>query len=1551
MAHTADVDVTARDVGGLTSPDALMAFLSRLGYETDSRVALTPESIGLTGEAARAIKGIELLSEDRDEELRVLFVQPRSLTAKVKNELARVLGKRIVEHLLILSPDFDTLEFVLLDPPKPERGGKNRPGSRPIYRTLTVNRRRPTHLELKALRRFTWTSADGLDQFEKLRSAFEAAACTSEFFQNRGLFSDYFLRDRLRTDPAWRESPNEAFGWAKTLLPNASKRGPDQGQSALRNGDLTPVFQGLGFRAVARRSGTGEGVEPDHRLDDDQGKPLTAAFVYPWGRWLDGPDANDPDRPDENPGACVVAELDRGECNWVVVTNRKQWRLYGRHAHARATNFYEVDLPEALGDTDPNEAFRYWWLFFRSEAFQTAPGQSESWLDSILRGCREYAKRLGDRLKDRIFVTIFPHLAEGFLADRKGRLGLAGEPTRAELDDLFEATLTLLYRLLFLLYAESRDLLPMGEAPYRAASLKTIKDEVAEAAGVAFDDVPERLKRAYFDTETKLHDRLAVLFAAMDKGDHTLNVPTYNGGLFNTSPDESAKREQRIARFLATHKVPDRHLSLAIDRLSRDQDDRTLALVPIDYKSLDVRHLGSIYEGLLEFKLIVADEDKTTKTEKGHERYISLSQATPKRGRAAEVKVRKGEVYLSNDKADRKASGSYYTPDPIVKYIVAQTVGPVLEAKLDTLRPEFRAVRKTFDRYLANEKARPSPGVDPKDTASLRRFVDEKTFNTHKDLVERLFDLKTLDPAMGSGHFLVESVDFITDRLLRFLTAFPINPLSFALDKTRESILASLGQQGVTVDPAQLTDINLLKRNVLKRCIYGVDLNAMAVELAKVSLWLDAFTLGAPLSFLDHHLRCGNSLVGATFRQLKDATSDRLFRLDYGPLLRAIQHVLFVSKAVDATASEVADSARQYDQARQHLSGYAIIFDLLVAEHFGVEGAKEVVSYGQHLDLNDRDRFVASLDSDRERALVAQVEALSARPDRRFFHWEIEFPEAYFTISAGAELKPADEAGFDVIVGNPPYVRQEAIKPLKDCLKADYETYNSTSDLYVYFQEREIKNLKVGGRMGMIVANKWMRAGYGEKVRGFLQRSALPIEIIDFGHAPIFPDADTFPCILIASRRGQPLRAAEATPEGESLLACPVPRENWDERMDLGSFVAARQYKIPTRLMRDQGWSLEDPNIQFVVRKLACSRVPLDLYCGSKPQRGLLTGFNEAFVIDGNARERLIQSDHSCSQLIKPLLRGRDMERFRLRDSGLYLIAIPSSENSDWPWMDQGDRAEKTFKKSFPSLHQHLAEHSGSLHARQDQGRYWWELRSCDYMPRFDEPKIVWQEMAWFARFALDRGQRVILNTAYFLNTAKLEILAYLNSPLAWWYMWRTAQHGKDEVLRLIRDYTEGFPIPEALPEVLDGILATLEEVTNHAGLFGEFEERLGESLRPTLGRRVDLAQWSAALSSDPEKFSEKIAKAIDVKRLPAADSLRLGGIQTTHRQEQIGLLTRQLDLEKRLAILVADAYGLTREERKLLRDTRPPRDPLDVLEAKIRGKFVEDAEAPEADA
>jgi hypothetical protein len=1554
-----DLDLTGKDIGELTSADAFTAFLTRLGYRTSVRTPLTPEAIGLSGESAAAFKKIELLAEDAEGFLRVVFAQPRSLTARARNDLARVLGKSPIDHLLILASDYEDLEFVLLDKRKKEQGRTGGERVQVVLKTINVPRRTPSRLDLRTLRRLTWTRRDGLDQFDKLQSVFDTALYTGEYFQNRGLFSDYFLRERLREGPAWKDNPADVFVHVRDLYADAQAKWHGKEKEVARAQLFKPLFERLGFKANVNRPSRTDQTQPDYLLKDAEGQVQTAAFVYQWDRWLDGPDLQDPDTPEENPGACVVTALDQGLADWIIVTNGRLWRLYGKHAHARATNFYEVDLPEVLsasGDTDPNEAFRYFWLFFRPEAFRqlTEDGIKRCWLDDLLVGCRDYAKRLGERLKDRVFCTIFPHLAQGFLTDRKNRLGIKSEPTEQELADVFEATLTLLYRLLFLLYAESRDLLPIREAPYQAASLKRLKEEVADRAGVAEADVPTRLEKAYSHKETGLYDRVTELCRAMDRGDPVLNVPTYNGGLFITNPiplpvggegggEGGDRREQRIARFLLEHRVPDRYLALALDRLARDQDEKTFALVFIDYKSLEVRHLGSIYEGLLEFKLKVAEDDLTTQADKNGEKYVVLSQARPRRGRQAEIVVRKKEVYLSNDKAERKASGSYYTPDPIVEYIVAGTVGAVLDQKLEALRPEFRKVRKTFDQEVEKSQGHPSAAVR-KGEMDHRQWAAQQTYLHHKDLVEQFFDLKVLDPAMGSGHFLVEAVDFITDRLLKFLNQFPINPVNIALERTRASILQSLGEQGVTVDPARLTDINLLKRHVLKRCIYGVDLNPMAVELAKVSLWLDAFTLGAPLNFLDHHLRCGNSLLGATFADLEQATAGEMFRLDYGPLLRAIHHVLFVSKMADATAAEASQSASEYASAREMLSGYQVVFDCLVAQYFGLpQAVGELIRGGQRFDLGDRERFLKSLPGARERQLVEEVESLAHQPDRRFFHWEIEFPEVFFGFADSAHRQirhkdgiEAGSAGFDVVVGNPPYVRQEVIKSLKSFLKASYRTYNSTNDLYVYFQELEIRNLRVHGRMGMIVANKWMRAGYGEGLRDFLQRIGQPLEVIDFGHSPIFPDADTFPCILLMTRRPQPLGDKAKPADTETMAACEVPRENWHDRMDLGAFVAGRRHQIPTRLLRKEGWSLEDPRILVLLEKIRNTGVPLEEYAGCSPLMGLKTGFNEAFLVDTPTRDRLVREDKSSAEVMRPLLRGRDAARWRSRDSGCFLITIPSSENADWPWSSAGRKAEAIFRSSYPAIYNHFEPFRQALIDRQDQGRFYWELRSCDYMAEFDKPKIMWQEIQFHSWYCWDTQRSIVNNKVFFLPAKDLAILGVLCSPLQWWHLTRVLPHMKDEALSPALFMMEHVRIAvgSAKQAIRDAVTPLLDVAE---AIYAWEHEVLHESQRRFSLPNPDgkVVSW-LPLSSDT--FSTRLLKLMGLKQPPPKVAEEIRSFHREQRDRQVELLTKQLGLERTLAALVEDAYGLDAEERALLRSTRPVRDPLDVLEARIRG-------------
>jgi hypothetical protein len=292
---------------------------------------------------------------------------------------------------------------------------------------------------------------------------------------------------------------------------------------------------------------------------------------------------------------------------------------------------------------------------------------------------------------------------------------------------------------------------------------------------------------------------------------------------------------------------------------------------------------------------------------------------------------------------------------------------------------------------------------------------------------------------MGSAHFLVETVDYVTDRVLDFLSGFPTNPVQALVDlRIRRQILEALDQQEVKINEERLTDVNLIKRMVMKRCVYGVDLNPMAVELAKVSLWLDSFTLGAPLSFLDHHLKCGNSLIGATIEDLKKARAKggqkMMFALPLEPLQRATSNMESIAHLSDATLTEVGRSARIYQDVLSGVRGYRALLDCLTAEHFGVPGASELISHGSDLDLDHWDATVKKLDA-KDRRWIEQAEKISR--ERSFFHWDVDFPDVFFT-----SRRPEEMPRFDAVVGNPPYDRLSAAE-LGDEIEADKDYYKS----------------------------------------------------------------------------------------------------------------------------------------------------------------------------------------------------------------------------------------------------------------------------------------------------------------------------------------------------------------------------------------------------------------------------------------------------------------------------------------------------------------------------
>jgi hypothetical protein len=328
--------------------------------------------------------------------------------------------------------------------------------------------------------------------------------------------------------------------------------------------------------------------------------------------------------------------------------------------------------------------------------------------------------------------------------------------------------------------------------------------------------------------------------------------------------------------------------------------------------------------------------------------------------------------------------------------------------------------------------------------------------------VAAVLALNVLDPSMGSGHFLVEA----TERIARFLVE---------LGETPDDIETGGGE----------ADLLRWKRRVAQSCVYGVDLNPLAVELAKLSLWLVTVTEGRPLSFLDHHLRCGNSLVGVHISELQlDDTRKKKTKKDDeaqlsmigDPAFRdsvraAVGNVLSIEENPAETVEDVREQERVYFELREELNRrYARLADLATATHFGVEIDpslwKPLADYAVGRVTYAPPQFQRWLD-----------ESTEAAAEHRFFHWDLEFPEVYFD---GQGRQRGDDAGFDAVVGNPPYLRQEALGPaIKDYYEAAFpETYHGAADLYVYFCEQGLRQLRHGGRMSYIVTNKWLRGCY-----------------------------------------------------------------------------------------------------------------------------------------------------------------------------------------------------------------------------------------------------------------------------------------------------------------------------------------------------------------------------------------------------------------------------------------------------------------------------------------
>ena len=795
-----------------------------------------------------------------------------------------------------------------------------------------------------------------------------------------GLFASEFLSEAVREFPEWAQARTDLTSEVNASLRDIRSRfpaRPSATEAVTEDEFIWKVLGALGWTASLRQQNLslrGHYDIPDGLLfTSEPGKDQALrvkepAHAYKSGvclveskRW-----SLNLDRPSGSHRVAPATQMLRylrearivtgGSMRWGILTNGARWRLYHSEAQSVAGQFFELDLDGALGMT-PNlfaptreeglDALALFVLFFRRDSFFHRDAAGRTVHDRTIEGSRFFEEKVATDLSQMVFESVFPSLVRE----------IAAQADDASLAEVRDAALVLLYRLLFIVYAEDRGLLPVHDDKYAAIGLRQrVRNNIADwiDLGAAFSEKAPTYWHAITD-----------LCRVIDEGDPAFGLPPYNGGLFDRT---RAPLLNRIT--LGNAAVADVLRAMAF----RDAPDGRRY---INYRDLSVQQLGSIYERLLEHEVVRAES---------------------------------GVVVRPNALA-RKNSGSYYTPESLVRLIIEETLGPKVEEALSSFR-------ETADRVAGPGREGGTEELQSADAAS------------------RLLNLRVCDPAMGSGHFLVSLLDFLTDRVIEALAeAHQIapeyeSPVAVQIDRVRRTIRRNARAGGWTVESAQLDDRHLIRRMVLKRCVYGVDKNPMAVELAKVSLWLHSFTVGAPLGFLDHHLRCGDSLFGAWVR---DATT-RVMR-EAGPLFvsgpmrqatEAARPMEVIEALTDSEIGEAAQSERLFRKIQEQTRPFSAFLSVLHALDWREDRSPEAGaalraylagSFGDPVAIAAGGAEVS--DNGKQGAKIQELvsEARDRIDEERFLHWELAFPGVWPNWEAEGERS----GGFDAVIGNPPW--------------------------------------------------------------------------------------------------------------------------------------------------------------------------------------------------------------------------------------------------------------------------------------------------------------------------------------------------------------------------------------------------------------------------------------------------------------------------------------------------------------------------------------------------
>ena len=759
------------------------------------------------------------------------------------------------------------------------------------------------------------------------------------YFLNNSLFNAAYIENELPKVPTFQEDISPVFEQVKKIYNGDRFR---QANEATTESDfIKPLLEILGWTAVYQESFSlqGRNIRPDWTLlPDEEARtrydatpvenrlPLVTAFCESKAYTVKL-DSGKLDK-NNNPHFQLVDYLNTLRVRYGFLTNAHTWRLYDTNVTGRGRVFYEIDLEAIINQVDL-DAFKYFYHIFKKSAFVSVD-ESPAPLDEIL----DKSVQLTIAVEENLKAVIYGISGEDSLFEKIGEKLYQAYP-KATTDDIYENSISLLFRLLFIAYFEDNNTRMLQSHPV-----------------YPFYALNELYQKLTVDPDSFFGwHKMNLLFNVLDKGAVTAKIPLFNGGLFDPG---KAPLLKDICIF------DDISLKSILERiLFRTEQNTTRFDCRRDYKSISVIHLGRIYEGLLEYRFEIADENifyleclekgSKTKTLDGYFDAMDYAriQKTHKISKAHEVK--KGEIYLKSSSNSRKATASYYTPTELSGFLV----------------------HKAIDKALADGK--------------------------------KISELKILDNACGSGHFLVEALNYLTQKAL---DDYEHNADLQALVATEKSRITELMfSMRLPVDP---DEAQVLKRALLKKCIFGVDLNPFAVELARLGLWIDTFIFGTPLSFIEHHIKCGNALIGARIAHVTDffmkrKESNPLFQSQFTAVFDELKDVVqTLDNLRDTTAEEVAQSKKLYkEEIQPTLERLNRALDLVTFVKFKtLEKDKTAVQ-----EIDGDTALAEKILGNSPNGLLKKIRDYAA--SYRFFNYEIEFPDAL--------------DGFDCIMGNPPW--------------------------------------------------------------------------------------------------------------------------------------------------------------------------------------------------------------------------------------------------------------------------------------------------------------------------------------------------------------------------------------------------------------------------------------------------------------------------------------------------------------------------------------------------